>query len=129
MLLCNSHVIDLRASFWFRMYLSGYMFISGVAWRRALKEEGCATALYTSDLIERWEIMWDLIKIKDSLNIAPMSFSTFRFVWMFVTGNIGLWFGLSILQSLCVCVCVCVRVILFAQFFCTSNSCYLLRRR
>jgi hypothetical protein len=61
---------------------AGYMFISCVAWRRAIRAEGCATALFTSDLIELWEIMWDLIKNKDSLNIAPMSFSTFRFVWM-----------------------------------------------
>jgi hypothetical protein len=80
------------------------MYISGVAWRRAVREEGCATALFTSDLIERWEIMWDLIKNKDSLNIAPISFSTFRFVWMFVIVHIGLWVGLSILQSLYVCV-------------------------
>jgi len=28
--------------------------------------------------------MWDLIRNKDSLNIVPMSFSTFRFIWVFV---------------------------------------------
>ena len=69
------------------------MFISGVAWRRAIREEGCATALFTSDLIERWEIMWDLIKNKDSLNIAPMSFPTFHFVCMFLTLHIGCGLG------------------------------------
>jgi hypothetical protein len=105
-----SHVNDLRAPSWFRMYLSGYLFISGVAWRRAIREEGFATALFLSDLIERWEIMWDLIKNKYSLNNASMSFLSFHFVWMFVTVHIGVLFGLSVLQSLCICVCVCVCV-------------------
>ena len=77
-------------------------------WRERL----CYCVVLLCDLIERWEIMWDLIRNKDSLNIVPMSFSTFRFVWVFVTVHIGLWFGLSILQSLCVC--VCVRVFFFA---------------
>ena len=108
----------MRASFWFRMHLFGYLFISGVAWRRAIRDEGSATALFLSDLIERWEIMWDLIKNKDSLSVAPMSFSTFRFVWVFVTVHIGLWFGLSILQCVCararVRACACVRVFFFA---------------
>ena len=114
------------------MCLSGYLFISGVAWRRAVREEGCVTALFLSYLIERWEIMWDMIKKnKNSLNVGPMSFSTFRFAWMFVAVHIGLWFGLSILQSLCslsLCVCACG----FSSFhnLCTlSDSCYLLQRR
>jgi len=80
------------------------MFVSSIAWWRAVREEGCAAALFLSNLIERWEIMWDMMKNKDSLNTAAMPFSTFRFVWIFVTVHIGLWFGLNILQSLCMCV-------------------------
>jgi hypothetical protein len=86
------------------------MFISGVAWRRAIREEGRATLLFWSDLIELWEIMWDLIKNKDSLDIVPMSSTSFRFVWVFVTVHISVVWAKYFTEF----VCVCVRVFLFA---------------
>ena len=45
------HVHALRAPFWCRIRLCGHLFVSG-----------CVAALFLCSLIERWQIVWTLIK-------------------------------------------------------------------
>jgi hypothetical protein len=35
----------------------------------------CATALFLIDLLERWEMMWDLLKIRINSRLLPFSHS------------------------------------------------------